>query len=419
MLSTGTSPRVTVADTVDAVEQLREVWTSLPVPDIDAQIDYFLTVTRSGPKVLTPYVIHARLADGRDLLAVARVELRSVPLSVGYRAVAEPLARHLVLAFGGLLGVTGPEDVRLLVGLLRDALRAGVADVLLLAKVAPDGEAAREVERTVGWLWRSHGQRPTGRWTAELPGSLDGFLAHRSAKTRQKLRTKDRKLEKKYGDRLRLRRLGDPADLDSLARDMAAVGVRTYQHGLGVAFCGEGLDLALMRTAVQHGWFRSWLLYLDDRPVAFWAGTLWNGTFSPVTPGFDPALSQDSIGHYTMFRMVEDLCADPEAVRLDFGHGDARYKTEFARAETHEVDLLIWRRSPRAAALNLALAGQARANAWGRMLASRTSLGHRVKRRWRQHLQRCCQTGEDVGTGCSAPPDTPRAPDAPTAPTVR
>jgi GT2 family glycosyltransferase len=375
-----------VARTLDDVEGLRSAWDAADVDDIDSHIDYFLTVLRHASNVIRPHVVLLRRPGMADLMAIARIERLQMPLSLGYRTLAKPTLRAVVLTFGGLVGVRGPEDERLLVDELRRPLSTGEADLLILRKVDVTGTLPQIVVDGVGWLRRSHAQPETSRWVAQVPDSLDAFLSVRSTKTRQTLRRQDRRLERTYGEGLTLRRFEHPDEIVELFRDLEEVASKTYQRGLGAAYSGSPLDMALIESGLRGGWFRIWMLYVHGHPVAFWSGTTYAGTFATGTPGFDPEYTRDSVGRYTMLRMVEDLCADDRVTRLDFGHGDAEYKAAFATALRTESDVFIVRRGLRPVAVNLVATALFGVNSRARQVAQKTDWGRRLKREWRRRI---------------------------------
>ncbi len=70
----GEQAQMTVARTIDAVEALRPKLERLPPEDVDADIDFFLTVVKNRESVLHPHVLLFELSDGREIAVVARVE---------------------------------------------------------------------------------------------------------------------------------------------------------------------------------------------------------------------------------------------------------------------------------------------------------------------------------------------------------
>ena len=203
---------------------------------------------------------------------------------------------------------------------------------------------------------------------------------------RQTVRRQSRRLERQYGDGLRLRRFEHPDEMDELCRDMETVAAKTYQRGLGVGYSGSPLDLSLIGLGLRRHWFRAWILYLVDRPVAFWAGTVYAGTFTVTATGFDPDYIKHRVGRYTMFRVMEDLCAADDVTRLDFGHGDADYKAEFGTVSCTVSDCFMMRRRLRPLTVNFAATTFSLVNGWGRRLARDTDWGRRLKRAWRNRM---------------------------------
>jgi CelD/BcsL family acetyltransferase involved in cellulose biosynthesis len=383
-ISSGTrAGLVVVARTVEEVEGLRGEWQAAGVGDIDSDIDYFLAVVTNAPQVVRPHVVLIRRPGRRPLLAVARLELLGVPLAVGYRTVARPQVRAVVVSFGGLVGVAGAADEKLLAGELRRALVAGEADMLLVRKADVGGTVRDAVADGVSWPRRSHAQPVTRRWVAPVPGSFEVFLTHRKGRTRQKLRRYARVLERAYGQGLRVRRFEHPAEMAELCADMEAVAARTYQRGLGAAYSGSPLDQGLIELGLRRGWYRAWMLYLDGKPAAFWTGTAYAGVFTTGTPGYDPEHTKDRVGTYTMLRMIEDLCAAGDVSWLNFGPGDAEYKAAYGTPERAEADIFVVRRGLRPVTVSLTAGGLSKVNSWGRQLTRDTGWGRRLKRAWR------------------------------------
>ncbi|GLS30381.1 Acetyltransferase involved in cellulose biosynthesis, CelD/BcsL family [Mesorhizobium albiziae] len=374
---------VTIATTVDEVEALRDRWRAIDVKDIDSDIDYFLTIVRCGGTTVRPYVVYIRREGGRDLLGISRIERVSLPLKFGYRKLVSPEFRAVVVTFGGIVGTRERADEELLLDYLQGPLDTGDADLLLLRNIDVNGTLYKAASARGSCLRRSHGREISGRWMARLPDTLDRFLEGRSSKTRQRLKGQDRKLLRDYAGRLRLHRFENIEEMAELCRDMERVASRTYQRGLGAGFLNSSFDRALLEETMRQGWHRTWMLYLDDVPVAFWTGTNYASNFAIGTPGFDPDYTKDSVGRFTMFRMVEDLCADPTVSMLDFGYGEADYKTAFGECQRYESTVLITSRRPFPIAVNLAASLFSIVNSQGRRLIKETEWGRRLKRMWR------------------------------------
>ncbi len=378
--------KVTIATTLEEVEALRDVWKSLPVDDIDSDIDYYMTVVRHADQVIRPHVVHIRQDGGADLLAVARLENLPVPFRFGYRRLGSTTLRAIVVTFGGILGARNKYEEEVVLRHLMKDLDKGVADLILMRNVDVDSTLYATALAATGWARRAHAQPVSRRWMAVIPDSMERFLETRSAKTRGNLRRHDNQLRTEYAGRLELRHLDHPEDATELFRDMEAVAAKTYQRGLGVGFSGTPMQCALVKLGLDRGWYRTWMLYIDDRPVAFWSGFGYGGTFQIGTPGFDPDMSKLSIGRFTMLRMLEDLCADPAISELDFGHGEAEYKSSFGRAVRSESEVMLAASRPWPTLVMLAVSSLSFANNLVRRLVENSEWGRRLKAGWRRRM---------------------------------
>jgi CelD/BcsL family acetyltransferase involved in cellulose biosynthesis len=378
------SERVTVARTVDEVEALRPAWERLPVGDIDADIDYFLTVIRHRSEVVRPHVVLIERDGAPRLMIAARLEEAAMDIRLGYRVLARPRLRTLRVAFGGVVGAAGDDDRRRALDELQRPLREGEADAVVLAQIEADGPLCALARESGSRMRRPHLDAPTAHWSVAIPGSMEEFLAQRSSRTRKNIRYYDRRLVRDNPD-LRVRTFRSESELDELCADMEQIAATTYQRTLGAGFTGDDQDRALMALGMARGWFRAWVLYLGDRPVAFWHGYAYGGTFTTGCPGFDPAFARDRVGAYLAVRMIEQLCTEDALHTLDWGAGDAEYKRTLGDAGRQEVDMMIF--APTVAGLRagfLRLSVAALAHVGKRTLGDRGV--RRARRMWRDRL---------------------------------
>lgn len=378
--------RFSIATTADQVHSLRPVWREMGPAELDSDADYLLTVAAHARQVISPYVVHITRTGQPDLLVVARLENLPVRIRLAYRVVAQPCVRAIVVTFGGVLGARGAGDCDAVMEVFGELLDAGRADMVLMRNIDPAGSLFGSARQAGGLLRFARWQRRDPLWSARVPDSLDAFLAGRSSKTRSSFRREERLLRESFGARLALRCLMQPDELETICRDMASVACRTYQAGLGAGFADTPMERALVALALSRSCFRCWMLYVDDQPIAFWSGTRHGRTFFPNTPGFDPAFADHSVGRYTMFRMIEQLCREGTLDRIDFGRGDAQYKLEFAVPERAATDVWLAARRPRAMALVAALSMSAGFDHLARDLVERSDMGRSLKSRWRRRL---------------------------------
>jgi CelD/BcsL family acetyltransferase involved in cellulose biosynthesis len=324
--------------------------------------------------------------DGEPVgLALARLENARSPTRLGYAMVFNPRVRSLTVVYGGLLARDDPS-LRKLVAAVGGSVGDREADVVRLRMLRVGSDVYEAAREHAPFLRREHFRRPMIHWRSQVPGSLDEFLAARSKERRRHVRRYAKRLEEAYAGEVAVGRLNTRADLERLFADSEIVHRRTYQAKLGVGFSRGSLNRRLTEACMDHGWFRGYVLYLRGKPVAFWHGNVYGGVFWSVATGYDPAHADDRPGTYLLMRLVEDLCADESVHELDFGFGDAEYKSHFGDESWLEEDVAVFEPRPKAVAINLGLSGVRGTVRSAQAVLGRTGGLPAARRRWRTRL---------------------------------
>jgi CelD/BcsL family acetyltransferase involved in cellulose biosynthesis len=374
-----------VARDEDEVEALRPEWEALQGEELTSDIDFFLTYARNAPGMIRPHVVLIE-RDGSPLALVAsRLERGRVPTRLGYKTIFSPEMRTLTIVYGGIVAAEDNSHAGLILDSLRASLTPGEQELVRVRGLAPGSALHVEASERASALRRERFARATAHWRSGLPGSLDEFLARRKKKVRWQARKDVAQLAEAYGDELEVRVFRSPDELDRLFEDTGRVHRLTYQSALGVGFSDRPLNRALTELGMRKGWFRGYVLYLREKPVAFWHGNAYNGVFGLGPTGFDPAHADDRPGAYLLMRLIGDLCDDESVHTFDFGFGDATYKRQLGDHCRMEEDLVVFAPRPRPFAVNVL-----RNALHGTTQVARSLLaGSRVddlRRRWRSRL---------------------------------
>jgi CelD/BcsL family acetyltransferase involved in cellulose biosynthesis len=332
---------VTVLRSVDEVEALRPVWQRLHERDLPSDLDYFLTVARHHPDVVRPHVAVVAPRGGEPMLLAAHLARLSVGHKLGGRVPFNPRLRALNVHHG-VVGRAEPE-------LVEAGLRAflgelgGAYDAILLRNLEP-GSTLHRVALSVAPRWsiqRWYPVRP--RWSTEIGSTPEETFKARSGSTREGTRRIVRRIDGEFGERAVLRRFDKPEDAETLFRDLDAVAVTTKHQRSQPVFRDSELERSLARVGLEKGWYRAYLLYLEDRPVAYWTGFAYGGLFGwrGVT-GYDPELRRYGLGRYVLAHLLEDLSRDPDIHRFGLGTGDFPYKRSFGDRRWEVVDVRIF-----------------------------------------------------------------------------
>lgn len=142
--------------------------------------------------------------------------------------------------------------------------------------------------------------------------------------------------------------------------------------------------------AARKGWLRAYLLYVEDHPVAFWIGMVYNESFASEYLGYDPKFRQFSPGMFLIMRVIEGFCSrmgNDVVKELDFGLGDAEYKAALCSKKWLEAKVYIFSSTTKGLALKSMRATTAAVDKLARKLLVSTNLFPRLKRVWRDRLR--------------------------------
>jgi CelD/BcsL family acetyltransferase involved in cellulose biosynthesis len=387
----GAGRTVVIARTFEQIEEIRPAWQVFDLPTVHHDIDFFLAKLRSRPAVVRPHVILVRCDGEPEAIAIGRLESDSLQCKLGYKTVYRPRMQLLVMRPGFLFRGDSNPPVRPLVAELMDSLARGEADAVSFhgLDAEPLGADVRGPCRLPlcreGFVVRERHCRLT------LPDSMDTFLGSLSRHARGEMRGLRNRLPRKYGGRLSMRTFASAEELDRLLDDLRRVDSVTYQRALHVGSASAEEERQLMLLGVSRGWFRAYVLYIDEEPVCYWSGFLYRGTFSGAKTGYDPAYRNDRVGTYLLMSMIEDLCADDAAQSIDYGWHDAEYKRRFSNSCVEEVHPLIFAPTLTGIRVNAARTAITAADRCGKWMLQRSGALAPVRKRWREHALLVCR----------------------------
>lgn len=164
--------------------------------------------------------------------------------------------------------------------------------------------------------------------SARLACDFEGYLKQLGSRTRADLRSTRKKFIAHAGERYRTRSFRTPEEVAAFAADAVAVSQKTYQyHQLGSGLRDLDALERRYRITAELGWFRSYILYVDDEPIAFQVGHVYRGRYHAQEIGYVPDWAKHHVGIFLHTEIVTDLCAPADAVQwFDFGIGDTQHK---------------------------------------------------------------------------------------------
>ena len=375
---------IRVVSTADEMESLRPFWEDLNRHP-NAQIDYFRLINAIRGNILRPHIVLLERDGAPQGLILGRVEQQEFRCHLGYKSVGLGQVRQLSILHGGVLGCAEEEEAQMVLEALLAVLRRGEVDLLFFNHLDTESHLFRLASRRPGALCRDHRVAPQLHWKAKLPGTFTEFLQRLNKKHRYWLRRLQKQIEQDFPGRVSYRSFPDGQQLDGLMNDLERVASKTYQRGLGAGFRNDADQHRRLALEAEKNWLRIHVLYVENRPCAFWIGRLYKRVFHSDVTGYDPEFRNYELGTIIFMKMVEHLCRE-QAEAIDFGLGDALYKQRFGDQSWHEAIVRVF--SPRfhGVARNLAQTAIETPASCLRSFLNRVNLQQRLKTLWRRRL---------------------------------
>ena len=380
-----TEASVKILRTYVELESVRSEWQSW-AGHRESEMESYLTFVRSNRVTLRPHVLVVHRAGRPDAIMVGRIDVGHISCRLGYLRLNLP-AKILNFAYGALRGNASKENCELLTDAVLRSLSEGEADAAYMNFLREDSVLCRLAKTRPGALRRDYIHVTQPHYSAFLPTTAEGFYSGLSPKSRWQVRSKQKRLLKEYGAGVRVRCFRNAAELDAMIRDVEEVATRSYQRGLGVGFVDTLMTREALRLQAEQKRLRAYVLYLKDRPAAFWIGEVSGNTFASDYLAYDSDFAKCSPGMYLITKVMEGFCEDRhEGVSdVDFALGHAQYKQVLSNRQWGETCVYVFAPSFKGLCLNFVRTVIAGSEQIIKKLLMRANLLQKVKKAWRTH----------------------------------
>ena len=220
-------------------------------------------------------------------------------------------------------------------------------DLIAFGDIQLDSALHRAIHRRRAGLFVSHPSRDRSiRWLINLPETFDEYLARLSAKLRQTVKRKMRKLEQELKWEFQVVQRLD--QVETFLRDSETVSRLTYQWNVGDRLCNDAATRRAYIRRATSGHLRCYIAYASGKPSAFLQGEFIDSIYYYETPGYDPQYSKLSPGLVLLMWAIRDLIEETSCEIFDFGPGGnmVDYKSMFGNIalECDDVELGRWSR---------------------------------------------------------------------------
>jgi hypothetical protein len=365
------------------LDRVRDFWTSTHTHR-DTDFEFYQFILALFPHVVRPHVIAVYDGERPKALIVGRLEERSLDIRIGYWRLRTPNLQTLSFIHGGVIGQPSEEESSALISNILSSLQNGEAAIARFEALDLASPLYARAIAMPGFGYSDHFTSSVIHYARNV--GHKPFPEFLSSRTRYNQRQRTRRLLAAFPNAVRIERFRDLASVEKMMSEAEVVAKKSYQRGLGVGFENSLLLRRRLEFEAEKGWLRGYVLYIEDRPSAFWVGSLHQGTFYIDFVGYDSDHAKHSPGMYLGINVLEDLFgpdAAPHASGLDFGAGEGEWKASLGDRNWNEATVHIFAPTLRGLFLNALRSAPAMVNQTAKGLLKETRLLGYVKRKWR------------------------------------
>lgn len=172
----------------------------------------------------------------------------------------------------------------------------------------------------------------------DFSGDYNHYLSQLSSATRSDLKRTQKRFVSAVNGQYKTICYQSPEEVGAFLDAAMAVSALTYQFQLlGAGLRDRNVLENRFLTTAKLGWFRSYVLFVDQKPVAFQVGHLYQDCYYAQEIGYDPDSAKLQVGIFLHTEIISNLLATPGLVkRFDFGNDDNTHKQRLSNAEAIE-----------------------------------------------------------------------------------
>jgi len=379
--------RVEVLRGFPSLESISEQW-RLWQKHPNADFDFYSTIVNSRPAVLAPIAMVVYLDDVPIALAAGRLEKIMLPTSFGYLKIFQSSLIQYTIIYGGLMGRWDEKCATVFIEYIRKWMGKEKIDAIHLAATEHEHPVYQAAIRIVPFFFREFLLKDNLHWAADLTDSKTLFQNKINTKHRSQFRNKEKKLAEFAGGDIRIKMFQTPEEASVFCDDAEKISQETYLRGLGEGFYANEEMRNRLDLSARNGWMRGHVLYANEKPCAFWLGTLYQKVLYLDYTGFNSDLNHFSPGRILFVKMIEELCLANKMNSIDFGFGDAEYKQRYGDRNWKESDLYLYNRTPSMLGINLSRKLIDVVSIVAEKILKRFDLLTVVKKRWRHSAEK-------------------------------
>jgi hypothetical protein len=371
-----------ILQSIAEFEEHRDTWSAWS-DGPEADLDFFKIHLRHRYEAVRPHVMVVYRNGRPDCMLVGWVDRGPVAFKVGSLAICRSQARILRFVNGGFLGNQSRENSQFLIQEIIRSLKKKQVHAVEFSQLREDSQLYDLAKREPNVFCRDHFTPVQTHRYLTLPASFDILFSGLSSKCRKEFNRHARTIERDFSGEVRFESVRDGRDVEDFAWKADEISRKSYKYALGAGFVNNSETREMLRLAAQKGVLRACVLHIGQRPIAFAAGILSNGTLYATFTGYDPGFKKYSPGLQSIMRLIE-ASFEPNGwiVRFDAGCGDSSYKRMLFASSWKEAPVWIFAPSARGLSLHVFKLVSTLLHSLAMSLLAKSNYLRKVKNAW-------------------------------------
>ena len=320
---------IKILRSVAEIEKIRSFWEAQQWHP-DGDIDLVINVIISRKEVVSPYILLILNNNKPETIIIGIIETRRILYTdVSYHHLYSPELQVLTFIPGRVLGNENNLCSSLIITQLQKSFKLKEFDLIVLNYINSDSPFFRLAQSMPGFISQDDNPNIKSHWKLILPGSIDDVYNKMDTKQRHELFRKERRIQNECQGTITYRCYKDETDLPFVLNEIETIAQKTRQRFLerDFSFRNNTEMKFFLSISANHGWLRSYLLYIDDKPCAFYIGIIYKNIFYFYFSGIDMNYNNCSPGVVLLKHILEEIYnCDDDIKEIDWGTGDTLFK---------------------------------------------------------------------------------------------
>ena len=322
--------QINTIESIEGIESIRHVWEEMQAqetyPKIPADIDRYITIIKTAGEGIKPYILLINQNSKVVSMLIGYINKIPIRCKIGRNTLIKPSLKTLSFVYGGVLGDPSENACRFLISVLTKLLRKGEIDLVHFNYLKTNSLMYKVTRKMPGILSRGYFPKIESHVVMAIPRDFDQFMESCSKNRRKHIRKYIRRLENEYPGKVTLSIYSKQEEVENAIETISQISSRTYQRAFGGGIINDDQTRILWKNAAKNGWFRTYILNINNEPCAFRYGLKYMGTHFGELIGYLPEWKEYNIGTILFIKFLEQICRETDIKRIDFGFGGGFHK---------------------------------------------------------------------------------------------